>query len=109
MNTQQKLQKYLDEIKKNDKSGKKINAFLEMRNERELFEEARKIDEKIALKKAGKLAGKIIASKANINVLGLHASCASRALENYKSSYDASVIKKIKEEDGLIIGMTNMD
>ena len=32
-----------------------------------------------------------------------------KTLENYKGTYDASVIKKIKEEDGLIIGITNMD
>ena len=60
-------------------------------------------------KKKGKLAGKLIAIKANINVLGLHASCGSKVLENYLSTYDASVIEKIKEEDGLIIGMVNCD
>ena len=109
MNTQQKLRKYLEEIEKNDQKGKKINAFLELRDEKELFAEAKAIDEKIKKGKAGKLAGQIIAVKANINVLGLHASCASKTLENYKATYNATVIKKIKEEDGLIIGMTNMD
>ena len=103
------LQKYLVEIAKNDKQGKKINAFLQVRGEEELIREAKIIDEKIKNGKAGKLAGKIIAVKANINVKGLNASCASRTLENYKAPYNATVIKKIKQEDGLIIGMTNMD
>jgi len=103
------LQKYLVEIAKNDKQGKKINAFLQVRGEEELIREAKIIDEKIKNGKAGKLAGKIIAVKANINVKGLNISCASKTLENYKGTYDASVIKKIKEEDGLIIGITNMD
>src|SRR3989338_517665 len=103
------LQKYLVEIAKNDKQGKKINAFLQVRGEEELIREAKIIDEKIKNGKAGKLAGKIIAVKANINVKGLNASCASRTLENYKAPYDASVIRKIKDEDGLIIGTTNMD
>jgi len=104
MNTQQKLKKYLEEIKKNDKSGKKINAFLQL-NPRAM-EEAKAIDAK---NKKGKLAGQIIGVKANINVKGLNASCASKTLENYKAPYDASVIKKIKKEDGLIIGICNMD
>jgi len=104
ISTLQKLQTYLKEIEKNDKKGNKINAFLHLNPK--AIAEAKEIDSKT---KKGKLAGKIIAVKSNINVLGLIASCASKTLENYKSTYDADVIKKIKEEDGLIIGMTNMD
>lgn len=59
--------------------------------------------------KEGRLAGKVIAIKSNINVKGLRATCASRTLENYVSPYDAEVIRRIKAEDGIIIGMTNMD
>jgi len=102
--TLQNLQKYLKEIEKNDKKGKKINAFLQLNPN--AVEEAKRIDGK---KKKGKLSGKIIAVKSNINVLGLTVSCASKTLENYKGTYDADVIKRIKEEDGLIIGMANMD
>ena len=109
MSTVENLKKYLAEIKRNNLAGKKINAFLEIGQEVELLREAEKIDNKIKTGKAGKLAGKIIAVKANINVKGLNASCASKTLENYKSSYDATVVEKIKAEDGLIIGMTNMD
>lgn len=105
--TEQKLKDYLKEIEKNDKKGKKINAFLQLNPN--ALNEAKQIDEKIKKGKAGKLAGKIIAVKANINVLGLNSSCASKTLENYKSPYDATVIEKIKKEDGLIIGITNMD
>ena len=104
VSVQQKLKKYLYEIEKNDKQGKKINAFLQINPF--AIEEAKEIDKK---KKKGKLAGMIIAVKANINVIGLNASCGSKVLENYKATYDADVIKKIKREDGLIIGMANMD
>jgi len=101
MNTQQKLQNYLEKIKKEDKQ---INAFLQLNPN--ALKEAKEIDSK---KKKGKLYGKIIAVKANINVLGLNASCGSKTLENYKAPYNATVIEKIKDEDGLIIGITNMD
>ncbi len=106
MKTTEKLKKYLEKIKKQDKE---INSFIELRDEKELMKEAEEIDKKISSGKAGKLAGKIIGVKANINVLGMTASCASKVLENYKSTYDAIAIKKIKDEDGLIIGMCNMD
>ncbi len=95
MDTKQNLKKYLQEIEKNDKKGKKINAFLQVKP--------------VENTKKGKLTGKIIAVKSNINVKGLNCSCASKTLENYQSPYDASVIKRIKDEGGIIIGMTNMD
>ncbi len=107
MTTLTKLQAYLKAIEKDDKKGKKINAFLELNPDAE--KQAREVDEKIKKSKAGKLAGKIIAVKSNILVQGLKASCASKTLENYKSPYDATVIEKIKKQDGIIIGMTNCD
>jgi aspartyl-tRNA(Asn)/glutamyl-tRNA(Gln) amidotransferase subunit A len=100
----EKLKTYLKEIEKNDKKGNKINAILQLNPN--VMEEARKLDSK---KNHGKLYGKIIVAKANINILGLNASCGSKTLENYKSPYDAEVIKRIKEEDGLILGLANMD
>lgn len=107
MTTVQRLQSYLAEIEKNDKKGKKINAFLQLNPN--ALEDARIIDEKIKKGVVGKLAGRIISVKANINILGMNASCASRTLENYNCPYDAEVIEKIKKEDGLVIGFTNMD
>jgi len=109
MKIEEKLKKYLEEIEKNNKKGKKINAILQVRDEKELIEEARRIQKKIDSGKAGKLAGKVIAIKANINVKGMNCSCASKVLENYIAPYDATVVKRIRQEDGLIIGIANMD
>ena len=100
----EKLKNYLEKIKKQDKE---INAFLQLNPD--ALAQAKVIDRKIKLGNAGKLAGKIIAVKANINVKGLNASCASKTLENYKATYDASVVEEIKKQDGLIVGITNMD
>ncbi len=98
---EQKVKHYLDKIKKEDG---KINAFLHL-NEHALAE-AKVIDSK---KHRGRLAGKVIAVKSNINVQGLICNCASKTLENYTAPYDAAAIEKIRAEDGVIIGMTNMD
>ena len=100
-----KVKKYLDKIKKEDK---KINAFLHL-NEKAL-EEAKALDDKVKKTgKNGRLYGYVFAVKSNINVLGMITNCASKVLDNYVAAYDAAVIEKIKAEDGLIIGMTNMD
>src|SRR3989344_144506 len=112
MTTLSKVQEYLKAIEKDDRvdgKGRKINAFIQVRSSKELIEEAKKIDEKIKKGKAGRLAGLVIAVKSNITVKGLKATCASKVLENFISPYDATVISKIKAEDGLVIGMTNMD
>lgn len=96
-----KVEKYLEKIKKENK---KLNIFLHL-NEKAI-EEARKIDSK---PKKGRLYGYVFGIKSNINVKGLVANCASKTLQDYVSTYDASVIEKIKAEDGVIIGMLNCD
>jgi aspartyl-tRNA(Asn)/glutamyl-tRNA(Gln) amidotransferase subunit A len=103
MTIESKVKKYLARIKKDNK---KINAFLEVRPAGEVLKEARELDKK---KKKGKLYGCVFGVKSNINVLGMTVSCASKTLEDYKASYNATVIEKIRKEDGLIIGMTNLD
>jgi len=97
-----KVKKYLKEIEKNNKKGNKINAILQVNPN--VLEDAKE-----AGKKKGRLYGKVIAIKSNINVKGLNASCASKTLGNYVCPYDAEVVKKIKDEGGVIIGMCNMD
>ena len=82
-----------------------INAFLYVA-EKEALAQAKAIDAK---KAKGKLAGLAIAVKACINVEDMPISCASKTLENYRGTYNADVIEKIKAEDGIIIGITNMD
>jgi len=35
--------------------------------------------------------------------------CASKTLENYKATFDATVVKKLREEGAIVIGMANCD
>jgi aspartyl-tRNA(Asn)/glutamyl-tRNA(Gln) amidotransferase subunit A len=104
LTAEENIKNFLKRIEKEDK---KVNSFLYIN--KNAIKEAKEIDNKIKKGKAGKLAGLAIAIKSNINVLDMPISCASKTLENYYGTYDADVVKKIKAEDGVIIGMLNMD
>jgi len=87
----------------------KINAFITLNLEKAV-EKAREIDKKISRgEDVGRLAGVAVAVKDNICTLGIRTTCASRMLENFIPPYDATVIERIKREDAIIIGKTNMD
>ena len=55
------------------------------------------------------LCGIPLAVKDNILIEGKIASAASKMLENYRATYDATVIAKLKAAGALFIGRTNMD
>lgn len=100
---------HLDEIQKTDKE---IHAFLEVFSD--AIEQAKAADKKMAeLKKEGKeipmLMGIPLAIKDNILINGRKASSASKILENYTATYDATVIRKLKEQGVVFVGRTNMD
>jgi aspartyl-tRNA(Asn)/glutamyl-tRNA(Gln) amidotransferase subunit A len=97
---------YIEKIKKEDGN---INSYLTICEEKALSD-ARLIDEKIAKgETVGKLAGVPIAIKDNICTDGIKTTCASKMLEDFVPPYDATVVKKLKAEDAVIIGKTNMD
>jgi aspartyl-tRNA(Asn)/glutamyl-tRNA(Gln) amidotransferase subunit A len=86
-----------------------INAFVELDYER-AQKVAKDIDDRIKNnEETGKLAGLVIGIKCNINVEDFIVSAASPTLKDYYGSYNATVIKNIMKEDGVIIGLTNMD
>ncbi len=89
------------------KNNGKVNAILHV-NENAIAE-AEAVDKKIKSGKAGRLAGLGIVIKSNISVKGLPINCASKTLEDYHGTFDADVVAAIKKEDGIIIGMANMD
>jgi aspartyl-tRNA(Asn)/glutamyl-tRNA(Gln) amidotransferase subunit A len=86
-----------------------IHAFLSLTEEQAL-EQAKKVDERIAKGEPIEvLAGISAAIKDNILIRGAKATAASKILENYIAPYDATVIKKLKEEEAVFIGKTNLD
>lgn len=86
-----------------------LNAFISVDKEGAL-RRAEELKRRIkAGEKTGRLAGLLVAVKDNISTKNFRTTCSSRMLENYVPVYDATVVEKIKREDGIIIGKTNMD
>jgi len=87
----------------------KIRAYL-MLTEEEALRQAGRVDHKIAKgERIGDLAGVPIGLKDILCTKGIRTTCASRILENYVPFYDGSVVKKLKENDAVILGKLNMD
>ncbi|HET6245396.1 MAG: Asp-tRNA(Asn)/Glu-tRNA(Gln) amidotransferase subunit GatA [Bacteroidetes bacterium] len=95
---------YLNRIQNNTH----LNAFLEVFQESALAQ-ATLVDEKIALGKAGKLAGMVLGIKDNICYKGHKVSAGSKILEGFESLYNATVIERLLKEDVIIIGRLNCD
>ena len=85
-----------------------IHAYLEVW-EKEARQEAKRADEVIARGEAQALTGIPLAVKDNILIEGRIASAASKMLEHYRATYDATVIKKLKAQGVVFLGRTNMD
>ena len=86
-----------------------INAFVEV-FEADAIAQAKAIDAKKARgEKLGSLAGVPVGIKDNILYKGHKATCCSKMLENYTAAYTSTVVKKLLEQDAVIIGRTNMD
>ncbi|NQV13076.1 MAG: Asp-tRNA(Asn)/Glu-tRNA(Gln) amidotransferase subunit GatA [Parcubacteria group bacterium] len=98
-------QSCLDRIAETDK---KLNAFLTVTG-KEALEQAKAADKKIAAGSAEPLTGIPLAIKDVILVKDVKNTAGSKILENYIATYDATVIRKLKEASAVIIGKTNCD
>lgn len=96
----------LKNIKAKDGS---IGAFLSLTEEYAL-KKADQLDKKKQKgEPLGKLAGIPIALKDNAMMQGHICTCASKFLENFQAPYNASIVDYINQEDGIIVGKTNLD
>lgn len=95
---------YLKNIEEKDGE---IRAYLEVFDD--VLEQAKRSDEIIAKGDSTQMTGIPIAVKDNILIKGKISSSASKMLENHKAVYDATVIKKLREQGAVFLGRTNMD
>jgi aspartyl-tRNA(Asn)/glutamyl-tRNA(Gln) amidotransferase subunit A len=97
---------YFDKIKEKDGD---ISAFLDITQDLALSQ-AEETDGKISGgEEISVLAGVPAAIKDNIFVDGIKCTASSKILENYVAPYDATVIRKLKNQGCVILGKTNMD
>lgn len=86
-----------------------LNAFVTVDADKSLAA-ARAADARIATGTAGLLTGIPIAQKDIFCAEGWLTTCGSKMLSNFVSPYDATVIRKMEAEAGLVsLGKTNMD
>ena len=86
-----------------------INAFVTVDREKTLAM-ARAADARIAAGTAGPLTGIPVAQKDIFCAEGWTTTCGSKMLANFVSPYDATVIRKMHSEAGMVsLGKTNMD
>ncbi|MGP1494396.1 MAG: Asp-tRNA(Asn)/Glu-tRNA(Gln) amidotransferase subunit GatA [Streptobacillus sp.] len=95
-------QSILDRIKDVDD---KIGAFISVESENAI--NTAKIAD--GIKENTPLKGVPIALKDNIVSRGEYTTAASKILKGYKGTYDATVVKKLKEAHVPLVGKTNMD
>ena len=101
------LESVLEEIEERESD---LQAFITIRDRRELLAEADTIDRKRRQgDRIGPLAGLPVAVKDNISTQGLRTTCASRMLADYEPPYDATAVRRVRRADGILLGKTNLD
>lgn len=99
-------EEYLKNLKK---TSVKLGTYISL-TEEEAIKKAEEIDNKIATREEiGDLAGIPMGIKDNISTKGIETTCGSKILEGYKPIYNATVVDKLNEAGGIILGKCNMD
>lgn len=96
---------YSDNIKKYDE---KLECYITVTDDiadKQAVEAQKRIDEG----KSGSLTGIPIAVKDNICTEGVRTTCASKMLENFVPTYNATVMEKLEADNVVMLGKTSMD
>lgn len=99
------VQSFLVQIHSHNKA---LNAFLEVYEEEALIK-AKEIDAKIKAGSAGRLAGLVVGIKDLLCYEGHHSYAGSKILDSFKSTFSATAVQRLLDEDAIIIGRQNCD
>ena len=98
----------LDVIEREDRGLDGLNAFITV--DRSVAEAAAVAADAMRDSEGEKpLLGVPVGVKDNICTLDLPTTCASRILEGYRSPFEATVIRKLREAGAVVVGKTNLD
>lgn len=98
-----------DILSRIDEVDGRVNAYLNVDSEASL-KMAENADKMISSGEAvSRLAGIPIGIKDNISTKGVPTTCASKMLENYVPVFNATVVDKLSQAGGVILGKLNMD
>jgi aspartyl-tRNA(Asn)/glutamyl-tRNA(Gln) amidotransferase subunit A len=87
---------------------KKVNAYITTTRE-PAMKQARQADDHISKNHVHCITGIPIGLKDILCTEGVTTTCGSKILENFIPPYDATVVKKLKANNAVIVGKTNMD
>jgi aspartyl-tRNA(Asn)/glutamyl-tRNA(Gln) amidotransferase subunit A len=87
----------------------KVKAFVTQTKE-SAFLQAEALDRKLKeWRKTKPLTGMPLAIKDNICTDGIHTTCSSRMLQNFIPPYDATTVAKLRAQEYILLGKTNLD
>jgi aspartyl-tRNA(Asn)/glutamyl-tRNA(Gln) amidotransferase subunit A len=108
MTAADRIKRVMQAIVTSETGPNRLNAFISYSFDLALSA-AEAVDQAMARGEASSLAGMPIAIKDNICTLDLPTTCGSRLLANYRSPYEATVIRRLRAAGAVVVGKTNLD
>lgn len=104
----ERIKRVMQEIVVAETGPNRLNAFLSYQYETAVSA-AQDVDSAVSRGELRELAGLPVAVKDNICTLDLPTTCASRLLSNYRSPFEATVVRRLRAAGAIVVAKTNLD